>query len=253
MGHSWAGGFKVTKPLIFFLLSTFAFAQEPNFLEYKAVKTGSSKYKSLNDIESHLKSNLGYVFDGLGNTHEWSHLVNGEARTHFKVNGGEVLYCLDNKVAVLKDLKDITIQDVDKVIPDRLRGVSSDVYLKGQNFRRKNSINLFNEWTAYIHGATYGIESRCNGWEFELQHAADFTVYCTYAVMLDTDKNNLSDIQTRRFLKWNTKRVIELQKLAKSNKVESYLKFVGEDEKLVDFMKTYLDVSSEERQFFTIQ
>lgn len=220
--------------LVFLFLFSPILAKEPKFLEYQAVSQSKSTNVTLNDVESHLKNNLGYVFDELGRAHEWSHLINGEARASLKVNGGEVLYCLKNRVVVLKDTTS-KINDVRNIVPNRLRGKSSESYLTDEKFRNKNAINLFNEWTAYTNGATYAVESNTFGWELELLQAHHFNVYCTYVAMMEGDS---LDPQTRDYLKWNIERTFELQTKRPSKRVSDYLAIVKTDETLRDFLQT---------------
>lgn len=220
--------------IILLFFCSIIYGNEPTFIQYKSVKLLQEPNVVLRDIYSHLNNNLGYTFDNLGNAHEYSHLINGEARSKLGIFGGEVLYCLNDRVAVLNDVS-IKIKDVEKIIPNNLRGVSN-LYLTSDNFSNKNAVNLFNEWVAYTNGATYGLSNNDKGVEFELQHAVDFNVYCVYVIAEHEKRASFSDVQLIRFYKWNVERVSVLRKQIKSEKIANYLKNAGQIE---DFVINY--------------
>jgi hypothetical protein len=164
----------------------------------------------LGDLESHLKKGHSYRDDNkITWAHQVTHGINAVIRNENMIKEGcNGFYVLQDRAIILKE-PFITINDVVREIPNKLRGPSFNLYLIEQNDKwNDRPLYLMDEWIAFTNGSEVGKELNFEGWYFELLQAHNFNVYCMYmAMIIDRDVSNYRDSELKKFMKWNIERV----------------------------------------------
>lgn len=164
----------------------------------------------LGDLESHLPAGHKYKD---GNKITWAHqvshginaLIRNKAYSKEPFNG---FYLLHDRSIMFRE-PNITIKDVLREIPEKLRGPSFNLYFIEQNDKwNDRPLYIIDEWVAFTNGAEVGKELNCDGWYFELLQAHNFSVYSMYlAMIVNRDVSNYQDSELKKFIKWNIERV----------------------------------------------
>lgn len=188
---------------------------EPKWKKYNRIREVSDPNLGviLGDLESHLPNEHNYKdFNKLTWAHETSHGINAKLRNDpMTPEGYNGFYVLQDRFIIIKE-PEITIRDVASVIPERLRGLTFNVYFEDQSLIWNDKpLYLIDEWVAFTNGADAGKELNLKGWCFELLQAHNFNVYCIYlALVTQRDCSNYRDTELKEFIKWNTERVFRL-------------------------------------------
>jgi len=188
---------------------------EPKWKKYNRIREVSDPNLGviLGDLESHLPNEHNYTdLNKLTWAHEASHGINAKIRNDRTTNEGyNGFYVLQDRFIIIKE-PEITIRDVASVIPERLRGLTFNVYFEEQFLIwNDRPLYLMDEWVAFTNGADAGKELNLKGWYFELLQAHNFNVYCIYlALVIQRDCSYYRDTELKEFIKWNTERVFRL-------------------------------------------
>ena len=126
----------------------------------------------LGDLESHLKKGHSYRDDNkITWAHQVTHGINAVIRNENMIKEGcNGFYVLQDRAIILKE-PFITINDVAREIPNKLRGPSFNLYLIEQNDKwNDRPLYLMDEWIAFTTGSEVGkdlnFESSNNAQEY---------------------------------------------------------------------------------------
>lgn len=201
------------------------------WVEYPAQKKLSdpSWGEFLTDIENHLPIQFGIQYRDSDKTtwaHETTHGIQAHINMTYRKDGDKArsygMYVGGNKVAMIPQPK-IRITNVAEVIPQSLRKSRYTLYLVTQaKAWNTDPIYLFDEWNAYVNGATTGIElgkkgkaavfadPTCNGTDAVLG-CLEFNVYAIHLCMATKDLDPTYDAkQLLEFTAWNSKRCMNI-------------------------------------------
>ena len=188
---------------------------EPKWKKYNRIREVSDPNLGviLGDLESHLPNGHNYIDSNkLTWAHEASHGINAKIRNDLSTaEGYNGFYVLQDRYILIKE-PEITIRDVAIAIPERLRGLTFDVYFEDQSLIwNDRPLYLIDEWISFTNGADSGKELNLSGWCYELLQAHNFNVYCIYLAMVtQRDCSDYRDSELKEFIKWNTERVFRL-------------------------------------------
>ena len=167
----------------------------------------------LGDLESHIaKGHPYYDTNKITWSHQVTHGINAAIRNqNLAKEGCNGFYVLQDRSIVLRE-PSLTIRDIAKEIPEKLRGPSYNLYLVDQLDKwNDRPLYIMDEWIAFSNGAEVGKELNFDGWYFELLQAHNFNVYCMYmAMVINRDVSNYQDSEMRKFIMWNTERVFRV-------------------------------------------
>jgi hypothetical protein len=208
------------KMLLFLLLAQIP---EPTWSDYPPVQSGLNEKELgavLLDIESHCPNP--YIVGGrvlnyrdsnkVTWAHETTHGVNAWCR--LKHNGWNAYYCLNNKVAFVKE-QPVTIDQIAYNVPPSMRRHIFKSYLLGTQRDQWNSRStyLLDEWSAYTNGVEVALELNHETGAGECKYMLEFTaIALTYATYFRDP-----DPQLTNYIGWNTNRCIELYRRARNN------------------------------------
>lgn len=212
--------------------------QEPRWKKLSRIREVSDPDLGvvLGDLESHIVADHPYRdVNKITWAHQVSHGISASIRNKSyskePLNG---FYLLQDRSIVLKEPY-ITIKDVAKEIPEKLRGPSFKLYFIEQNDKWNDKpLYIIDEWVAFTNGSEVGKELNCDGWFFELFQAHNFNVYCMYlAMIVDRDTSNYQDSELKKFMKWNIERVFKVTMPSDREEVErvSQIKIVSKHDR----------------------
>lgn len=178
----------------------------------------------LGDLESHIGKDHQYK-DGNKITwaHEVSHGINALIRNQiYNKDGCNGFYVLQDRSIKFRE-PSINIRDVAKVIPEKLRGPSFNLYLVEQLDKWNDKpLYIMDEWIAFTNGSEVGKELNFNGWYYELLQAHNFNIYCMcLAMVIERDVSNYQDSEFKKFIMWNIERVFRVTLPSDRDEIDS--------------------------------
>lgn len=196
-----------------FVLDPFGVAvEEPEWIEVPPLRTIASVRGSsvLADIESRMPAGHHYAFPAAPMT--WAHETSHGLASRLRMARGaklNVLYCLRGRAAVIREPQG-TLWSIGARVPQSLRGPSFELYFGEQRRYWENEPTyILDEWVAYTNGSECGEEVAENGRHYELLQALNFSVYAiAMAEQIERTDPQYDDTQLRRFIAWNTDRVM---------------------------------------------
>jgi hypothetical protein len=188
---------------------------EPQWTHWPRVRqvNNPSLGKVLQDIDSHMPQGHRYsASNKITWAHETTHGINANIRNaQPNASGVNGFYALEDRAVVIEEPR-TTISKVAPLVPQKLRGVSYNLYLvKQQSGWNDRPLYLFDEWTAYTNGSECGRELNGQGWYFELLQAHEFNVYCMcLAKLVKETCPQYDDRQLKAYMMFNVERTFRL-------------------------------------------
>ena len=188
------------------------FSEEPRFKKWERIREVSDPALGvvLGDLESHISKEHKYKDENkITWAHQVTHGINAAIRNKvYTKEPFNCFYVLQDRSIFIKE-PPLTIKEIAKEIPEKLRGPSFNLYFIEQNDKwNDRPLYLMDEWIAFTNGAEVGKELNFEGWYFELLQAHNFNLYCMYmAMILERDVSNYRDANFKKFLRWNIERV----------------------------------------------
>ncbi|MGZ3421472.1 MAG: thrombospondin type 3 repeat-containing protein [Polyangiales bacterium] len=158
---------------------------------YPKQKTASDADASwgtiLKDIEEHLPSSYGstYRFPDDKDTwgHETSHGIHAHLRNYWNKTGkkANAFYVLNDKAVIIVE-PNVRKSDAAPFIPSNMHWNRYSTYITGQVEWDDTPMYIFDEWNAYVNGASVAVELESKGlwtigWQDGVAGPLEFTVY----------------------------------------------------------------------------
>lgn len=217
---------------------------EPDFVEVKKVTDSYREDSVYADIMNRARRPFTRE-DRDTNAHESTHGINADIRnTHpdsTKVNG---FYVLNGKGVVIYE-PHMRKSAMIPYVPQSLRGFRYNTYVAGQQAWDERPLYIFDEWVAYVNGATVSVEDvrkgRHNGkWSDNMSGSLEFSVY-SVAVAMAVEKNDpeywKTNKQFKNFVYWHLKRSYDVYMSGKDMKEFKYDK----QDKFLESLRTSPD------------
>jgi hypothetical protein len=191
----------------------------------------------LTDIENHVPPSMGTTYRDINKTtwaHESSHGIHSYLNnTYRKGTRSYGMYVGNNKAAMIPQ-PNIKISDVAKKIPQSFRKVRYQLYLIDQAKEWNNDpLYVYDEWNAYVNGATTGIELNILEGTDYLFSCLEFNVYSLYLCLTAKELDPSYDSkQLLEFTAWNSVRSMTLYNKGK----DVYLQEVQQNAELRTFV-----------------
>lgn len=214
---------------------------EPYYYCHPIRDYNSSGSSTLNDVESHMPSNHRYRdSDKITWCHETNHGLCSNLRGALRVSNGNTFYLLNNYVVVLKH-PNITINDVSKVIPQNLRGMSYNLYLvQQQQYWNKEPLYICEEWLCYMYGSRTRAELRIQNRAETVQQMIEFMGYTLCMTYINPERNNQ---EYKDFLRLNIQRTLYVYNqnisIGDISRATAHLEKIKQNKQLMDFCKDY--------------
>ena len=136
----------------------------PEFVVVEKHRPDADDGSVLGDVISHSKGRpFGNAHGRATNAHETTHGINSELRNaHPESTKVNAFYCLQGRGAILYE-PDCVKNDCKKFLPENIRSYRYQLYIRGQQAWNDRPLYIFDEWIAYINGATTNVDDVKNG------------------------------------------------------------------------------------------
>lgn len=190
---------------------------EPEFVEVKKVTDFYREDTLYDDILSRSRRPFTKA-DRDTNAHESTHGINADIRNSHKdstsING---FYVMNGKGVLIYEPK-MRKSEMVPFVPKSLQGFRYPTYVAGQQVWDGRPFYIFDEWVAYVNGASVNVEDalknrHTSGWSDAVSGPLEFSVY-SVAVAMAVEKHDpdywKTNKQFKNFIHWHLKRSYDL-------------------------------------------
>lgn len=228
--------------ILLFWGAVFCWGQEPAWTNVPVMRQVNAVQLGpvLADIDSRLPatgfvSSQTYQMADTGTwAHEATHGLNSLIRTRGRGTGVDnALYSLRGRAAVIQEPRPVTISEVARFVPLKLRGKIYQLYMIDQA-RQWNTEPLYvlDEWTSYCNGAAHNLDKLTRGQGIgdgagDMLFSVETAMYslallaAVEQAKLDGRLKHYDDTQLRLYVAWNWDRLMQM--LAESAKYKRFI------------------------------